>query len=370
MHNDKYCTYCYESFYTCSVCKEKKPDVNTRTIDGSSRKICVSCKNKLKRCDVCGNRTIDSINFSGRIKNKTICKRCQRDYNGNIKECPKCLTLYGTYEEDTTSTCANCNSYRECNKCGDTLDFEGNCRSCGRHKIYSYSTKPLLSFNTIDNNYKDLFFGIENEQTYAIADHRDQSLKEIYKKFDPTVLLCKSDGSISGPGFELVTQPMTLDYFNTLNTSVWVDNTVPSSSCGMHIHLCRDSFASEVHILKLIQFIHDNPKLCNLVSGRDYNGYNHELHNKPSKSTKRGSTSRYCRVNTSGYHTIEVRMFSGCTTEFELRYRVEFMYAVWKFCKEASISHVKKEDFLLFVTRNLDTYYNINKFLVMKKEIK
>lgn len=367
MHeNTEYCQYCYKSFKTCSICNKKHPTAKRRYIDNvRDEYVCDHCASKMHTCSKCNSLATKIKRVNGKIKDKILCHICCSDSELG-GECPICLTA-----QRDNNICYHCQDLytdnNRCRKCDSIMDYEHQCRKCGssKYKIYNYSKKPQLVFNGKD--FKDLFFGIENEQTYEYSESRDRNLSNIYKLFDPTVLFCKSDGSISGPGFELVTQPMTLGFFNELAISSWFTDTRKHSSCGMHIHLCRDSFRTELHIFKFINFIHNNDKLCNLVSGRDYNSYNCKLEKKPSRATKPGSTSRYCRINTSGNSTIEVRMFAGCTSEFEMKYRVEFTHAIWKFYENTSIAD---KNLLGFISNNRKTYPNIYKFLVAKGEIK
>ena len=57
-------------------------------------------------------------------------------------------------------------------------------------------------------------------------------------------------------------------------------------------------------------------------------------------------------------------MFAGCISEFELRYRVEFLHALWSFCKIAAISQASLDAFKQYVQNNEKVYYNLSKFLL------
>ena len=362
MENSKYCKSCYKAFYKCAVCGDKHPHIESYRVDGKAVRMCRGCFNKLHKCDMCGNATHNHTKIEGKFRTYKVCKPCYEN-NKHLKECKMCLNLTEINEDGICYACESIYVNNKCGYCGATKDFDNRCRSCGGANIYNYSTKPHLHFNMIGEEIGELFFGIENEMTFQSEEDQRKSLKELYKSYDPTVLLAKSDGSIRGPGYELVTQPMTFKYFNNLNIAPWFNRSVKSSSCGLHVHMDRASFLSEVHLYKMINFIHNHTKLCNKVAGRDYNDYNRRIPGKPSQHTKKGSGSRYCRVNTSGRSTVEIRMFAGCTTEFEMRYRVEFLHALWKFTRDIGIKDSNKDKFLLFLKEEQKVYHNLCRFL-------
>ena len=365
MQTEEYCKECYSTFKKCAICSKKHPTVRTTKIDGKNISICKSCLSRVPTCDYCGKHTNKVHTIKGGVSTYKICSVCH-DSHPNLNECPICLSLQADMVGESCIMCSQTYINNKCH-CGSVQDFNGDCRSCGDRQdaIYNYSTKPRLFFNYLKGERGELFFGIENEMTFSNEDTMRKSLKSLYKMFDTTVLLAKSDGSISGPGYEVVTQPMTLSFFNKLNVAGWFGTAIRSSSCGMHVHMQRKSFISEVHLYKFINFIHDNEKFCDKIAGRSYTNYNTKLENKPSRAVKKGSSSRYCRVNTYGEHTIEIRMFAGCISEFELRYRVEFLHALWSFCKSVSISQsVSLGTFKKYVQNNEKVYYNLSKFLL------
>jgi hypothetical protein len=239
--------------------------------------------------------------------------------------------------------------------------------------VYNYSFKPIPHFNCITNDTDKLFFGFENEVTFIDDYEKSLGLAYLYSNFDPTKLTCKSDSSIRGPGFEIVSQPMTLRF---LQKSLGVGNLFPpglkkSTSCGLHVHVDRRAFTSEAHLWKVTEFIYSNERLSNTVAGREYTSYNSKIHKKVLDELKQPG-SRTSRVNLTNRHTVEFRMFAGCTRSFQLLYRIEFLHALINWTKSVGMGTLRVESFFGYIKSNKIKYNHLYKFLrkKYKKEMK
>jgi len=162
-------------------------------------------------------------------------------------------------------------------------DESGNCRQCGpyKYRLYNYTLKPHPQFHYTELDQKNnefIFFGIENEISFDTSTQQHNALKKMYKEFDPRYVVCKSDASIHGHGFEMVTQPMTLDFFTNLDITKMFSRTQRSNnSCGMHIHVGRNAFKSDLHLYKVTNFIHENTIFIDEIAGRSFNNYNRDF---------------------------------------------------------------------------------------------
>lgn len=367
-HPKKYCEKCWNGFKMCGVCHKKEPNIKSVVFmdengDNHSEYMCQSCKNKnVMECDACGNNYKSSMKtfVKGASKVHCVCPSC-----ADKKECANCSSLFAGSGE-YCQTCKRVYINNKCS-CGMIRDHESHCRVCNSMGIYSYSHKPKIFYNYIkDKEIKrgNVFFGFENECTFGRDDgNRNNGLKNLYKSYDPTVLVAKSDGSIDGYGYEVVSQPMSLLYFHQLDLGPLLPGKLKKdSSCGLHIHVGRDGFQSEVHLYKVINFLHSCPSFTTYVAGRSFNGYCAGLKTKPSrhlKDSKSGNTERRAMVNLTNKATVEFRLFAGCVTDFELRSKVEFLHALISFEREAPISHSKDLDkFREFMAHNSKTYPN------------
>lgn len=361
--HDKYCPNCWDSFYTCADCGQKKPNISSHYMDEEvegayKKRLCNSCHSKYTTCDSCKKLTKQPLNIKGEIKSYKVCSCCK-----SVKECKNCGTI-GL--EDYCSKCNKMYIKNTCGNCGRIKDHDCNCRACGHSYIYSYSLKPaiFLNYNKEKETKRDnIFFGFENEVSFGTAASRDKSLKLLYETFDPTVLIAKSDSSLPPYSYEIVSQPMTLKFFNTLDFKRLLPKALKASDrCGLHIHVGRKAFLSDVHLYKVINFIHDNLVFSQKVAGRELNRYCEQLGSKTSEHVKRskeGDTGRHKMVNLNPRDTVEFRLFAGCTEEGELRSRVEFLHALINFCKGVSIREAKSvEKFVEYLGKNKKTYMN------------
>jgi hypothetical protein len=215
-----------------------------------------------------------------------------------------------------------------------------------------------------------MFFGFENEVSFGSDDtSRTEALRSIYKSYSPKELIIKSDGSIGGYGFEIVSQPMSLAYFNSWDKSNLFFSTLKTGqNCGLHIHVNREAFVSDVHLFKVASFINrSDDSFITKIAGRSDCTYSHKF-NKPIAQTiiesKDKANDRYLKVNLNNKHTVEFRLFIGCTKEFELCYRFQFLHALISFTRDNSIANSKSiPKFIEFVNKSGSMYKDLKEFL-------
>lgn len=361
IEGSRYCKKCRGELSKCETCREPDHELRSKNIEGRVQLTCPSCAKKLKACSSCNTLTFKATKKKGKWEcdnctNGIACKICHKKKTNLIDgACDYCTTKYVN---------------NKCTNCGQTQDFNGRCRTCRYPGTYGYSTKPPIFFNSLPKEEPQVFFGIENEVTFGNKSSISDSHQiELYEKYDPSLLISKSDSSISGYGYEIVTQPMSLKFFNKLDiTGMFHPSMVKCSSVGMHVHISRTSFVSDVHIFKVTKFIYDNPSKVDKIVGRSYTGYNSKLGGKASsavlKMKKMGASgNRGARVNLTNPITVEFRMFAGCTEEREMRRRIEFLHALITWTRECSIQEIKDFDNLInFITSNSKAYPNAAKY--------
>lgn len=362
-----YCDSCYKSFSKCMECGKRHPDVRRYPSTIGEVYLCPTCVTSYHRCECCGVFTKDILYvIKGRCRKYHVCKRCSTKV-----ECSRCFTLTdSTHENHLCDRCLYYYENNKCPRCGRIMDEHNNCRVCGSIQIYSYSTKPNLYFN-IEKKEKSpsILFGFENEVTFSSESVMKKALKKLYENFDPSQIIAKSDSSIAGDGFEVVTQPMSLNFFNTVFPVSQIFEVRPKkhNSCGLHVHIDRKSFISEVHLYKVINFIHNNKEYTGKVVGREANNYCGPFKKKISsvlKDVKNHRIERHVAVNLNNKHTVEFRMFAGCIDEYSLRYKIEWLHALISFTRETGIAEsMKPENLLRFIESDPKRYSNILNFL-------
>ena len=372
----RYCENCLPHIHKCSFCNEKDHrarSVETRGADGDVfyGKMCPKCKARTKKCSNCGYYCNDSKTLVGSLGSQVVCFHCL-DYG--LKECKSCLSFKSVDENGVCSTCRKLYVENVCH-CGSVRDRERSCRACGESQthIYNYTLKPHPKFHYTKGDERareNLFIGIENEVTFNNGDSEKGAIKKLYKAYGPDYVVCKSDASVRGDGHEIVTQPMTLKFFHKFDLAPLFYRTMRrDKSCGMHVHVSRAAFLNDLHIYKVTNFIHSNEKFIDKVANRAYNDYNRKLDSKPStyikeaKAYGRDYVERHVRVNLRNEKTIEFRMFDHALTEYEMRYRVEFVHALVKWTQDLPLIVTDVKKFAEFVFKNEKAYPNMCVFL-------
>ena len=370
-----YCKSCFDKTRICSSCGKRVTSFKTQLTCGVSEYnfFCSNCYNsKQNKCDICKRIISKESGFVNFKKLFSIVKVGKYHLTDNLSVCKVCNKIKEVSDKGLCSSCSN--RQLNCTECGRRLDSEGRCRVCDNRRIYNYSWKEKLNFLFSKNEkpYGNIFFGFENEISFGSTsrgeEEREFMVKEIYKDYGPDILTLKSDGSIGGYGFEIVTQPMTLNFFKSFDFSkVFHVGFKKNMNCGLHIHVNREAFISDIHLYKVITFINhkDNKEFIRSVAGRGDVTYSKSFEKKISssiKESKHRNLERYLNVNLCNKSTVEFRLFNGCTTYFELKHRVEFTHALITFCKDKSMDNIKKETFLSFLEDNRKVYPEIYSF--------
>lgn len=361
----KYCKYCIDDLPKCHFCNEIIHEWNIvqNKSTGKTFTICKKCK--YSTCDSCGTITQDKLNIKkGIFGVKSVCNSC---LTGDKGECKSCLTYAKLYME---GMCMNCYDIfnEKCSNCGEiVIETDHGCRACisdyASVMCYSYKPKPLFHYTDKDVIEGDnIFMGFENELTCS---SERAVLQKIYNSgLNHTKMNAKSDGSIRGTGFEMVSHPYTLRALKAEKIDPLFRDVKSHDSCGMHVHFDRRCLKSDTHLYKVISFIHENEKFSDAVAGRKFTSYQSKLEGKASSVVKKGSARRSQRVNLCNKATVEIRMFASADRKYKFMMRMEFVHALISYTRNASIKACKGySGFIHYVAVNKRRYNNLHKFL-------
>lgn len=297
-------------------------------------------------CENCGCviDTDDYEEWNGQI----FCIDCIEEQTTVCDCCGSRIWREEAYGDDCTSLCSHCyhHHYTRCCCCDALLhendayhmDGESYCRDCYEEEfdkcesIHEYSYKPEPKFYGKYTKEDDTrFFGVELEIDGAgkDSDYAEELLD--IANVGKEHLYIKTDGSLDD-GMELVSHPCTLDYH--MNEFPWEEilhravrlgyRSHQTSTCGLHIHVNRDSLASgseeqDEVISRILYFVeHHWNELLKFSRRSEYTmsrwaaryGYEHTPKAIMDKA-KKGSNGRYAAVNLCNHHTIEFRLFRG-----------------------------------------------------------
>ena len=333
--------------------------------------VCPSCVTKMAQC---------FITKSFGIKKKMLLLKtpCGPRYymdseKENVKGYAMCPTCGVMIEKDRL---IKRNKYTYCTECEHKLNFcgtcnkphmgEHNCRSNSNISGYSYKPLPIMHRSFAENkelNSVPLYMGFENEQAFTNEGKMSGALEFISGKFSTTELYFKSDSSIRGQGFEVVSHPFTLDAMRKLPLSYLFKTKLKDkdNGCGMHVHVNKDFFDGDLHLYKFTNLINEDSGFVKKIAGRGSVSYSRKME-KIAKGVKDKSTDRHSFVNLSPKHTAEVRIFKGATTLKELKYRLEFVDAAGYWARTASLKDGVKS-FISFLTKNKKRYPTLVDFI-------
>ena len=314
----------------CVNCGELYEEDLTETVEGL---VCNEClENDYNHCEACGRfHLMDEMYW---FNDTLYCEDCYNELIGCCEDCGSIVPREELSDVGLHSyrwVCPNCvDEHHTCRECGYIIETlrDSMCEDCFASKydsvdniIEGYNYKP----DPIFFGEGDRFFGVELETEPHEEGYEDTEMVREIKKYVSEWAYLKHDGSLRDGGFELVTHPMTLEnhiekftpeLFKTIKDSRYVSHN--NGNCGLHIHISRTAFNSDLAIVKLLEFIYGN--YDNIVSklGRRGDITNYCLENVISSCPmnierifKINNEDRYHAINTKNRDTIELRFFRG-----------------------------------------------------------
>lgn len=366
-----------ESVVECAVCStDIAPDDAYET--ESCEAVCSDC---VRVCDCCGDVGTENDDYN-LVDGDRWCEDCT---DRNASWCESCeeMSRHGNnYIADrdaywcdscTTSTyyCEDCSNYY----------YEGFCEDCQDNRlIHDYNYRPDPIFHATKDNER-LFFGIEVE--VEAGRNLSDASEYAHQLESMDIAYLKSDGSLNC-GFEIVTHPMTHDFYKnevpelyeTLNT-LRLSHGVTSwgtGTCGVHIHVSRSGFNGGAHMHRFLNLVYSNQDFYETMAGRSSDRWakfsDVEMFNPRtrtySKSFRRKlnpdrGSDRYSAVNTNNSATLEMRIFRGTTKENVLKSYIDLAHASVEYTRTLSVKEVANgallpEPFIAYIIANEHIY--------------
>jgi hypothetical protein len=376
---------------SCSDCDSEINEGDSLTIDNGDQ-VCLDCYRSCERCDWSGT---DGDSWYT-VQDSSWCESC---WENNSFYCDRCEETFddnrtGSYNVERSRWCEYCTS-DNASYCEDCEEYYPDGDECpcggGAGKIHQYSYKPNPAFHGQDPN--GLFMGFELEMTFPDITNNlySMAVSGVEPLEQDNVCYLKSDGSIEGTGFELVTHPHTLgsyeqatdlwNYIEHLRTSYGA-RSWDTDTCGLHVHVSRAAFKSGAHTHRFLSLIYKNPREMMKLAGRKNSRfarfddvYKPDEWGLPQFSLQekihRGyRTERYGAVNTNNDYTLELRFFRGNMKREGIMTALELCHASVEYTRDLSVSDVKLgmlkwEWFYDWVSANNGRYPNL--YLRMSK---
>jgi hypothetical protein len=278
-----------------------------------------------------------------------------------------------------------------CDRCSDEISDDGV------RLIHDYTYRPDAIFHSTDKNER-LFFGIEIE--VEARDSLRDSAQHAYQLESMDLAYLKHDGSLNN-GFEIVTHPMSHDFFKNEAGDLWSVledlrlkdglkvKSWDTKTCGLHIHISRTGFSGGAHMHRFLNLVYTNPDFYSTLAGRtsdqwakftdiyqreykrDANGERifhedtgYEIATKRTfmhKLDTERNSDRYSAVNTLNRETLEMRIFRGSVNGDTIKSQIDLAHASVEYTRNLSVQDVRNgalnsNDFMFYITQRVELY--------------
>ena len=376
----------------CAVCGSATDTESAYVVSYSDDTVCSDCVRVCERCDDVGTEndawyTVDDC--------EQWCENCTEHAASWCDSCESYSTEGSCYIEDRgTYWCVPCadNNATYCDDCDQY--FESGCDSCNDSRvIHDYSYRPDPIFHSTDKNER-LFFGLEIEMESG-GDYQGAS-EYAYQLEGLDLAYLKHDGSLNH-GFELVTHPMSHDFYKNEATELFdvltgLRNTYSvrswgTGTCGIHIHISRTGFNGGPHMHRFLNLVYSNQTFYETLAGRSSSRWakfddvdqarpdgtidewgmrNYTRYRSFKDKINSGRhTDRYSAVNTQNTHTLEMRIFRGSTKVDVIKSHIDLAHASVEYTRVMSINQVKEgslttDSFMKYIESHADLYPELN----------
>ena len=360
-----YCEECKEdNFFRCDHCGKYIHDDDSVYIEDSYDRVCEECaETHYYRCEECG----DYISENHGDDNIELCNRCRERYYVCCDKCGEIVHEDNAYYSERRGAylCESCH--------GNEKDF-----------IHYYSYKPDFTFyHTPDEQGKLPYLGFELESGgLKYCSDADEIAAEIQ---DEDYYVLKSDNSIPEYGFELVSQPMTLEYhrqfrwrniLKKMSVAGLRSHDLGSEACGLHVHVSKN-FMRPHHWVIVDWFVSRCQKQWEIVARRP------ECHWSEFKKLGKGEKvtdkfgksggSRYQAVNFDNFSTVEFRLFRGTLKYETLMATLEIVDCLVRWAKQARVWELLRcngkiwDVFIKYLQDNAEKYPYAVEYLTAKE---
>ena len=286
--------------------------------------------------------------------------------------------------------------YRCCSRCGieytiteqeiEKLSDNDSvlCPECRKRRYVTpyHRYTPSLNFHSVNGENDDLFFGIELEvELGGESDRIAGEVVDIMTENNNSFVYVSHDSSLNN-GFEIITQPATINYHRRLEEKYCElfkylvgegYRGHNANNAGIHIHFSRKFFGvgkeEELRTLNLINLINRFWNQIVIFSRRDYNKSRYYM--KKISEDWDSSESYLCKYDktslSDGHHyainivnedTIELRMFKSTLNPNTFMCILDFVDKVVRTVKDKSLSELNDMKFEDFLTPRALEYYN------------
>jgi hypothetical protein len=320
---------------------------------------CVSCNCDIFLCEEHNRMEIDENSYYvedyGRICSEAL------EY-GDFGCCDNCGCLYHIDNLYTT----NDGYYLYCEECYEDM----GCDIIGGYHEADFEFQTL-------NNEPKIGIGFELETEF------DGNYIDIAREINSLTLSynlhLEEDCSLHN-GFEIVSNPMSMDYFSTK-----FDNTIDEivnickhnynydhNSAGFHVHTTKRSNLQTANLIYLVEYFREEltklakregrslDRWASFYTNHDKAEFNGEMFNVFYEMVIDDDESRYHALNITNRYTNEFRIFKGSIDALEIKARCELCHNMASYAQYLAENYMnvweQDLDFMEIITFSYDNY--------------
>ena len=373
----------------CIACDTTLNSDDDGTTTSSGDPVCDSC---VVMCTKCEDVITCDDEFND-VEGELWCQSCT---NNDAHWCDLCDTYFTGYtygtDDSSDSMCERCyeNNTTYCEDCDQT--YLNGCEynhdeDVDTRLVHDYSYRPDPKFHSSEDENTRLYFGIEVETEVRGGSYENRRYAAEYavRLEHEGLAYLKSDGSLEC-GFEIVSHPMTHNYFMNKASTLW--NTIGAlksnydmmawgtKTCGLHIHISRAGFNGGSHQHRFLQLVYNNKDFYEVLAGRSSSHWAKFDDNvDPSTGQKslkhkfeRGGSDRYAAVNTNNRQTLEMRIFRGSLNTRFIKSCIDLAHASVEFTRVMSVPEVREHkldciNLIQYIRERAELYPSLNQRL-------
>jgi DNA-dependent RNA polymerase auxiliary subunit epsilon len=373
----------------CIACDTTLNSDDDGTTTSSGDPVCDSC---VVMCIKCEDVITCDDEFND-VEGELWCQSCT---NNDAHWCDLCDTYFTGYtygtDDSSDSMCERCyeNNTTYCEDCDQT--YLNGCEynhdeDVDTRLVHDYSYRPDPKFHSSEDENTRLYFGIEVETEVRGGSYENRRYAAEYavRLEHEGLAYLKSDGSLEC-GFEIVSHPMTHNYFMNKASTLW--NTIGAlksnydmmawgtKTCGLHIHISRAGFNGGSHQHRFLQLVYNNKDFYEVLAGRSSSHWAKFDDNvDPSTGQKslkhkfeRGGSDRYAAVNTNNRQTLEMRIFRGSLNTRFIKSCIDLAHASVEFTRVMSVPEVREHkldciNLIQYIRERAELYPSLNQRL-------
>lgn len=308
------------------------------------------------------------FHYGEKKPSKFLSVKCQ--VCAKIKSIDEIVDVNDRSFNSLTYVCRHCaeEQFHTCHACGRY--YRNRCNCGDENAFMNYDQKPT-STKVFKVGDERLFLGMEFELSSTV--NRNDDINHLTDKLYGYGY-CKHDGSVFN-GFEFVTFPMSPEWLNanpiflellekTCRSRKMEASTVLPQTNGMHIHMSKAAFR-DYELYKFIEFFYECFPLVHYVSERAWTNiyrWSPLYLNKIQLAERKSNPDKHVCLNLKNPHTVEVRVFKGCYTQFKVKKNIQFCLSIKEFVNNVSAKGINEKNYLNFLYSNKE-YKELKEFL-------